>query len=101
MISSIFPGVVFQNGTPWERLRRVVLQSMRNFGVGRPTIERRIEEETDHVLSEIDATRGAAFDPKAIFQRAVCNVICSVLFGQRCVPTSLICSHNINRSYLI
>ena len=76
-------GLVFQNGRGWEKLRKIVVMSMRNFGVGQTSIERRIEEETSYVLQEIDKTNGSLFDPKPMFQRSVCNVICSVLFGQR------------------
>lgn len=76
-------GLVFQNGEQWDRLRRMVVSSMRNFGVGKATIEQRIEEETAYVIRDIEGHGHRYFDPKDMFQKSVCNVICSVLFGNR------------------
>ena len=78
-------GVVFQNGEKWEKIRRLVLSSMRSFGVGKPDMEQRIEEEVHHVIEEIGsrAQQQHAFDLKHTFHKAVCNVVCSVLFGRR------------------
>ena len=65
----------------------MVVSSMRNFGVGKATIEERIEDEATYVIREIEGHRDQLFDPKDMFQKSVCNVICSVLFGNRCVLT--------------
>ena len=61
----------------------MVVSSMRNFGVGKATIEQRIEEEITYVMRDIESQGHRYFDPKYMFQKSVCNVICSVLFGNR------------------
>ena len=56
---------------------------MRNFGVGKASIERRIEDETAYVMRDMEASHGKPFDPKYAFQKSTCNIICTVLFGNR------------------
>ncbi|XP_015262515.1 PREDICTED: cytochrome P450 2G1-like isoform X2 [Gekko japonicus] len=78
-------GVVFANGERWKQLRRFSLTVLRNFGMGKKTIEQRIQEEAQFLLEEFRKTNGesAPFDNTYFLSRAVSNVICSIVFGNR------------------
>ncbi|XP_075573796.1 cytochrome P450 2C9 isoform X1 [Pelecanus crispus] len=77
-------GIVFSNNEEWVQIRRFALSTLRNFGMGKRSIEERIQEETDYLLEEINKTEGTPFDPTFMLSCAVSNVICSIVFGKRC-----------------
>ncbi|KAM6360779.1 LOW QUALITY PROTEIN: cytochrome P450 2G1-like, partial [Pluvialis apricaria] len=76
-------GVVFANGERWRQLRRFSLTVLRDFGMGRRTIEGRIQEEAQALLQALRDTREEPFDPTYLLSCAVSNVICSIVFGDR------------------
>ncbi|XP_010012181.1 PREDICTED: cytochrome P450 2C21-like isoform X3 [Nestor notabilis] len=76
-------GIVFSNNEEWLQVRRFALSALRNFGMGKRSIEERIQEETEYFLEEIDKTKGTPFDPTFMLSCAISNVICSIVFGKR------------------
>ncbi|NXJ72972.1 CP2CK protein, partial [Rostratula benghalensis] len=76
-------GIVFSNNEEWLQVRRFALSTLRNFGMGKRSIEERIHEETEHLLEEINKTKGKPFDPTFKLSCAVSNIICSIVFGRR------------------
>ncbi|XP_063195289.1 cytochrome P450 2C9-like [Chroicocephalus ridibundus] len=76
-------GIIFSNNQEWLQVRRFALSTLRNFGMGKRSIEERIQEESEHLLEEINKTKGTPFDPTFTLSCAVSNVICSIVFGRR------------------
>ena len=76
------PGVVFSNGRPWKEMRRFSLSSMRDFGVGKKSLEGRVQDEARIVMDEMERQKGPFF-PKRIYLNAISNIICGIVFGNR------------------
>ncbi|NXC37026.1 CP2G1 protein, partial [Campylorhamphus procurvoides] len=66
-----------------RQLRRFSLSVLRDFGMGKRSIESRIQEEAQMLLQEFRDTRGQPFDPTFKLSCAVSNIICSIVFGNR------------------
>ncbi|KAK2088523.1 Cytochrome P450 2B6 [Saguinus oedipus] len=103
MVDSVFQGygVVFANGDRWKVLRRFSLTTMRDFGMGKRSVEERIEEEAQCLVQELRKSEGeslgmnrkdddeklrdagALVDPTFFFHSITANIICSIVFGKR------------------
>ncbi|XP_043922149.1 cytochrome P450 2D15-like [Protopterus annectens] len=70
-------------GRSWKEQRRFTLSTLRNFGLGKKSLEERIIEEAGFLCNEFQAMKGQPFDPHVILNNAVANVICSIVFGDR------------------
>ncbi|XP_065113138.1 cytochrome P450 2N13 [Paramisgurnus dabryanus] len=76
-------GIFFSNGEMWKKQRRFTLSTLRNFGLGKKTMEVAICEECSFLLDEMDRQKGAALNPTILLNNAVSNIICQMVFGQR------------------
>ncbi|XP_059102676.1 cytochrome P450 2C25-like isoform X8 [Peromyscus eremicus] len=76
-------GIVFSNGNMWKDMRRFSLMTLRNLGMGKRTIEDRVQEEAQYLVEELRKTNGSLCDPTFILGCAPCNVICSIVFQNR------------------
>ncbi|MGH0130102.1 UNVERIFIED_CONTAM: hypothetical protein FKN15_006163 [Acipenser sinensis] len=80
----MFPaGVIFGKGESWKVMRRFTLSTLRDFGMGKKTIEDRIIEESQRLVEVFQSHKGKPFDPQIIINSAVSNIICSIMFGDR------------------
>ncbi|XP_052028332.1 cytochrome P450 2C11 [Apodemus sylvaticus] len=76
-------GIIFSNGKKWKEIRRFSIMTLRNFGMGKRSIEDRVQEEARCLVEELRSSKGAPCDPTFILGCAPCNVICSIIFQKR------------------
>ncbi|XP_014337497.2 cytochrome P450 2C9-like isoform X1 [Bos mutus] len=76
-------GVIFSNGKIWKETRRFSLMTLRDFGMGKRSMEDRVQQEACCLVEELRKTDGLPCDPTFILGCAPCNVICSIIFQNR------------------
>ncbi|CAM4466007.1 cytochrome P450 2D14-like [Caretta caretta] len=75
--------VLARYGHAWKEQRRFALSTLRNFGMGKKSLEHRVTEEAGFLCSAISSEKGRPFDPHFLINNAVSNVICSLIYGER------------------
>uniref|UniRef100_A0A6J0UGY9 Cytochrome P450 2W1-like n=1 Tax=Pogona vitticeps TaxID=103695 RepID=A0A6J0UGY9_9SAUR len=75
-------GLFFSVGDLWKTTRRFTLSSLRELGMGKTRLERRIHEELLFLMEKIRAFKGEAFDLLE-FSGAATNVAFTLFFGDR------------------
>ncbi|XP_060554557.1 cytochrome P450 2J4-like [Ruditapes philippinarum] len=76
-------GLTYNSGHRWKTLRRFTLQALRDFGVGKLTLEERIREEILVLASILKNANNSPIRMKPYLLSAATNIICSVMFGAR------------------
>ncbi|OCT85469.1 hypothetical protein XELAEV_18023636mg [Xenopus laevis] len=77
-------GVMFANyGQSWKDLRRFTLSTLRDFGMGKKSLEERVGEEAGYLCAAFQSEQGRPFYPNVLLNTAVSNIICSIIFGER------------------
>ncbi|XP_021483150.1 cytochrome P450 2C37-like isoform X3 [Meriones unguiculatus] len=76
-------GIIFSNGNIWKDIRRFSLITLRNLGMGKRSIEDRVQEEAQCLVEELRKTKGLPCDPTFILYCASSNIICSIVFQNR------------------
>ncbi|XP_071968574.1 cytochrome P450 2A13-like [Engystomops pustulosus] len=76
-------GIISTNGERWRHTRRFAVTVLRNFGMGKRSMEQRVQEESENLLKAMEAECGEPFNPQAVLGWAVNNVINLVVFGKR------------------
>ncbi|XP_066452324.1 cytochrome P450 2D17-like [Eleutherodactylus coqui] len=74
--------VLARYGSSWKEQRRFTLTTLRNFGMGKKSLEERVTEEAQFLCSEFKSQKDQ-FNPQFFINNAVANVICSIAFGDR------------------
>uniref|UniRef100_H0W745 Cytochrome P450 n=1 Tax=Cavia porcellus TaxID=10141 RepID=H0W745_CAVPO len=70
-------------GPAWREQRRFSVSSLRNFGLGKKSLEQWVTEEAACLCAAFTNHSGQPFCPKALLNKAVCNVISSLIYARR------------------
>ncbi|XP_065267075.1 cytochrome P450 2J5-like [Emys orbicularis] len=76
-------GIFLTSGHTWKQQRRIGMTFLKSLGLGKKSLEHRIQEETRHLVEVFASQKGKPFDPHTHIVHAVANVICTVVFGHR------------------
>ncbi|XP_075125326.1 cytochrome P450 2K1-like isoform X2 [Leptodactylus fuscus] len=76
-------GVILATGENWKVMRRFTLSTLRDFGMGKKTIENKISEESDFLVQKFRSYKGEPFNNILIINAAVANIIVSILLSKR------------------
>ncbi|XP_061629902.1 cytochrome P450 2F2-like [Phyllopteryx taeniolatus] len=77
-------GVILADyGSSWKEHRRFALMTLRNFGLGKQSMEERILGEIEFIMKTLEKSIGSTLSPQLMFHNASSNIICQILFGKR------------------
>ncbi|XP_075898967.1 cytochrome P450 2D14-like [Nelusetta ayraudi] len=77
------PGVILADyNFSWKEQRRFGLMSLRNFGLGKQSMEERINDEIQYIVAVLEKNIGKPMNPRLLFHKAASNIICQVLFAK-------------------
>ncbi|KAM6162466.1 cytochrome P450 2D17-like isoform 2-T2 [Erethizon dorsatum] len=77
-------GVIFAPyGPTWREQRRFSVSTLRNFGLGKKSLEQWVTEEASCLCAAFATQDGRPFSPNALLNKAVCNVIASLIYARR------------------
>ena len=63
--------------------RKLAISTLRSFGMGRRSFEKRIQEELQFLIGKFNQFDKKSFDNSEYISNSVSNIICSMVFGQR------------------
>ncbi len=76
-------GVINNEGPDWKILRRTTISSLRDFGLGKATIESAILDEADVLAELLDKQVDSQVDMAPLFGCSTLNIICHIAFRTR------------------
>ncbi|XP_075067678.1 cytochrome P450 2F2-like isoform X3 [Mixophyes fleayi] len=74
-----FPSI---DGERWRQLRRFTIASLRNFGMGKKAMEKRVLEESRNLIQAVSQIGGKPFNPINVLGCAVGNITSYALLGE-------------------
>ncbi|KAM4640985.1 cytochrome P450 2G1-like isoform 2-T2 [Discoglossus pictus] len=76
-------GLGFANGERWKQMRAFTLKTLKNFGMGKKSMEEKIQEEATFLVEELQKSKELPMDPSKLLMKAACNILYSITFGNR------------------
>ncbi|XP_075717039.1 cytochrome P450 2K4-like [Rhinoderma darwinii] len=76
-------GIIFANGENWKVMRRFTLSTLRDYGMGKKSLENRIVEEVECLVEKLKSYGGKPFDNFNSLNAAVTNIIVAILLNKR------------------
>ncbi|XP_066450313.1 cytochrome P450 2K4-like [Eleutherodactylus coqui] len=76
-------GIAFLNGNNWKTMRQFTFSTLRDFGMGKRSLEEKINEESNCLVEMFKCYKGEPFDNTMAIHAAVANNIVSILLGRR------------------
>ncbi|XP_045450914.1 farnesoate epoxidase-like [Melitaea cinxia] len=76
-------GLVFSDGSTWNKTRRLVLKSLKNFGYGSHTMESNISEECRALIELRMSETGKPVTVNHMFDVSVVNILWKLVAGKR------------------
>ncbi|XP_078517171.1 cytochrome P450 2G1-like [Lissotriton helveticus] len=76
-------GIGVLNGEAWKQIRRFSVMTMRNYGMGKRSIEGIIQEEVNFLMNEIRKAKGTPISTPPLLILASGNVILHITVGER------------------
>ncbi|XP_053316450.1 cytochrome P450 2K6-like [Spea bombifrons] len=76
-------GVSFSDYENWKVMRRFILSTLRDFGMGKTIIENKINEECDCLVEKLHSYKGEPFENTMLMNSAIANIIISIVIGER------------------
>ncbi|KAM6162468.1 cytochrome P450 2D17-like isoform 1-T1 [Erethizon dorsatum] len=74
-------GVILAHyGPTWRELRRFSVSTLRNFGLGKKSLEQWVTEEAACLCAAFATQDRRPFSPSALLNKATCNVIASLIY---------------------
>ncbi|XP_040608618.1 cytochrome P450 2D28 isoform X3 [Mesocricetus auratus] len=70
-------------GPEWREQRRFSVSTLRNLGLGKKPLEQWVTDEAGHLCDAFKDQAGRPFNPSTLLNKAVCNVITSLIFARR------------------
>lgn len=86
LIKKFFPkvtGIFFSDGKTWSDGRKFTIVALKDFGVGKKTIDERIHEEVQYLVDEFSKNPEKPVDVLKVFPMATSNIISNIVFGSR------------------
>ncbi|XP_062971619.1 cytochrome P450 2D17-like [Cynocephalus volans] len=75
--------ILARYGPAWREQRRFSVSTLRNFGLGKKSLERWVTDEAAFLCAAFADQAGRPFSPTALLNNAVSNVIASLTYGRR------------------
>ncbi|XP_007523498.1 cytochrome P450 2D14-like [Erinaceus europaeus] len=75
--------ILARYGHAWREQRRFSLSTMRNFGLGKKSLEEWVTEEASCLCAAFADQAGSPFRPNELLNKAVSNVISSLIYARR------------------
>ncbi|XP_062840703.1 cytochrome P450 2K4 isoform X2 [Anolis carolinensis] len=76
-------GLTLSHGKNWKVMQRFTLSTLRDYGMGKRSIEDKIVEECSILTKKLESYKGKPLETTTVMNAAVASIIVSILLGRR------------------